>query len=147
MQAGEFGIPCCDISLSSEELSEKSQDRTSRIPKPPQSQTNFLTANPLRSSIRMQDGVRGANEEMFHKKIHIKRRCSRSSEGSSTASVSEDWTIDITQATEASTTSVSRTQDDNSVEETKVSINKTSFLYSFLLVPHKLQLPLDRQFP
>lgn len=128
MQVDEFGIPCCDISLSSEELSEKSQHLTSRIPKPPQSQTNFLTASPPRSPLPVQDGVRGANEGTFHKKIHIKRRCSRSSEVSSTASASEDWTVDITQATEVST-SVSGTHDDNSVEETKVSIEKIFFFH------------------
>lgn len=77
----------------------------------------------------MQDGVKGAKEEMFLKKIHIKRRCARSSEGSSTASASEDWTVEFTQAAETTTTSASGTQDDNGVEETKVSINKIFFLY------------------
>ncbi|KAG0610077.1 hypothetical protein M758_7G037500 [Ceratodon purpureus] len=108
-----------DISISSETVSEKPAQQISKIPKPPKSKDNSSVASQQIDRISLQGGEKGPKESSFHKKIHIKRRCSRSSDASSTASASEDWTIDFTQTAEPSTTSVSGTQDDHSIEEAK----------------------------
>ncbi|KAG0566104.1 hypothetical protein KC19_7G039000 [Ceratodon purpureus] len=111
-----------DISISSETVSEKPAQQISKIPKPPKSKDNSSVASQQIDRISLQGGEKGPKESSFHKKIHIKRRCSRSSDASSTASASEDWTIDFTQTAEPSTTSVSGTQDDHSIEEAKNSL-------------------------
>ena len=115
-------------------LSEKPPHQTPQIPKPPKSKDNSSVASQQADYVSMQGGVRGPKEEIFLKKIHIKRRCSRSSDASSTASASEDWTIDFTQAAESSTTSMSGTQDDRSVEESKVSIVSKIFSFRFYIL-------------
>ena len=128
MQLDESETRTIDISISSEAISERPPHRTPEIPKPPKSNDNSSVASRQIDCISMQGGVRGPKEETLHKKIHIKRRCSRSSDASSTASASEDWTIDFTQTAGTATTSVSGTQDDHSVEA-KVSI--ASKIFSF----------------
>lgn len=122
MQLEESETHSIDISISSEARSEKPPRQPPKIPNPPQSKDNSSVARQQIDYISMEGGVRGTKEEIFHKKIHIKRRCSRSSDASSTASASEDWTIDFTQTAETNSTSVSGMQDDHSIEEPKVSM-------------------------
>lgn len=128
MQVDESETPSSDNMTPSKEMTNSSQDGTEKvhhqalpnIPKP----RAFAVVPGINQHIDYipMGGSRSTKDEIFRKKIDFKRRCSRSSEGSS--SPSEDWTVDFSQTAETitTTTSVSGSHDNNSVADAKVGM-------------------------
>nr|PNR47919.1 hypothetical protein PHYPA_012392 [Physcomitrium patens] len=115
-----------DDSAFSEKLLEKPQNRM-LISAPSKSTSNSSLSSQQVNCTPLQGGVRGATDEVFLKKIHVKRRCARSNDGLHTVSASEDWTVNFSETSGTTTsTSLSGTQNDHGVEFARVEGAKES---------------------